>query len=338
MDTYQNEFRSYPDVGPAQLPTWCAFALGGIVTFLFVYIGIARPAAREMALMRRQLSTLEQSVWEVAGQKDIADETTSLLMALNEQKSHAVHAKEALAEMRELQQQLVVESDRVHNAMAAVSQLGALKDMLLANSDRADQAAEVLSVSEDLYHRLANAAETTAIARQTGSELLALREDLAGRSQEVEEARESLDQLIDMNRELNQNAGDANEAKEKASDLIALQDSIINQTGTLADAIETLELTNELGMRFHDAATSFESIRHWMVEIVAMEPILQQARQTIEPLIDFGNLRRMAPDQLRELARNFARGMDTQQIAIQPATEGNSSLSTAALDGSVTTE
>ena len=337
MDTYHNEFQSYPDVGPAQLPTWCAFALGGIVTFLFVYIGIARPAAREMSLMRRQLSTLEQSVWEVAGQKDIAGETTSLLVALNEQKVHAIQAKESLAEMRELQQQLVVESDRVHSAMAAVSQLGALKDMLLANSDRADQAAEVLSISEDIHHRLASAAETTAIARQTGEELLALREDLAGRSQEVEEAKQNLDQLIDINRELNEKAGEAEEAQEKANDLIALQDSIINRTGDLADAIETLELTNELGLRFNDAVASFENIRHWMVEVVAMEPIFQQARQTIEPLIDFGNLRRMSPDQLRELARTFTRNVDTS-VAIQPATEGSSSMSTAALDGSVTTE
>ena len=338
MDTYHNEFNSYPDVGPAQLPTWCAFALGGIVTFLFVYIGIARPAANEMSMMRRQLGTLEQSVWEVAGQKGTADEANDLLAALNEQREQAIAAKESLAEIRELNQQLLVEAERVHSAMAAVSQLGALKDMLLANSDRADQAAEVLSISEDLYHRLASAADTTEIARQTGTELLALREDLVDQSEEVVVAKQNLDELINMNQELNDKAGDAHKAKEKADELIALQDTIISNTGDLADAIETLELTNELDMQFHEAAISFDSIKHWMVEVVAMEPILKQARQTIEPLLDFGNLRHMGPDQLRELARTFTRNYaDSSQFVIKHAIEA-SSLSTAALDDSVTTE
>ena len=74
-----------------------------------------------------------------------------------------------------------------------------------------------------------------------------------------------------------------------------------------------------------------------MVEVVAMEPILQQARQTIEPLLDFGNLRHMGPDQLRDIAKAFTRSYDKSQFAIEAVTDANS-LSTAALDDSVTTE
>ena len=278
---------------PAGLPTWCAFALGGIITFLFVYIGIARPAAREMSLMRRQMSTLEQSVWEVAGQKETAASTNELLGLLNEQREQAIAAKQSLVEMRQLHAEIIAESQEIQNAMVAASQLGSLKDVLLANSERADKAAEVLSVSEDLYHRLATGADSTEKAVQASEDLFSLRSDLIDSGSEVAAAQDNLDELI------------------------ALKDSVVSQTGNLADAIETLELTTELGVRFHEAALSFDSIRHWMVEIVAMEPMLQRCRKTLEPLTELSSLNRMNPSQLREIARAMTSGYQAQ-VASKP--------------------
>lgn len=278
---------------PAGLPTWCAFALGGIITFLFVYIGIARPAAREMSLMRRQMSTLEQSVWEVAGQKETAASTNQLLGLLNEQRDQAIAAKRSLIEMRNLHSEIIAQSTEIQNAMAAASQLGSLKDVLLANSERADKAAEVLSVSEDLYHRLATGADSTDQAVQASEDLFALRTSLIDDGSEVAEAQDNLEELV------------------------ALKDTVVNQTGNLADAIETLELTTELGVRFHEAALSFNSIRHWMVEIVAMEPMLQRCRKTLEPLTELSSLDRMSPNRLREVARAMTSGAGTH-IATKP--------------------
>ncbi len=337
MDTYyeNNHADTYPEIGPARLPTWCAFALGGIVTFLFVYIGIARPAAREMSMMRRQMSTLEQSIWEIAGHKESVQETNSLLAILNEQRAQTMAAQESFVEIQQVHQQLLAEAERVHTAMIAVSELGSLKDMLLANSDRADQAAEVLSVSEDIYHRLANAASTTELALQVGGDLLTLRDDLIDRNGEMDSARTQLNQLLVIRQSLHQDGKQVDVAKEKVDQLIALKDSIVDNTGDLADAIETLELTTELGRRFHDAAVSFDNIRHWMVEVVAMEPLLERARGTIDPLLELGNLHRMEPAQLRELARSVTRQYEAH-IASKP--KAGSSIDTATLEGSIATE
>jgi len=280
----------------AGLPTWCAFALGGIITFLFVYIGIARPAAREMSLMRRQMSTLEQSVWEVAGQKKTAASTNDLLALMNSQREQAIAAKQSLVEIRQLHSDIIEQSQEIQNAMVAASQLGSLKDMLLANSERADKAAEVLSVSEDLYHRLATASDATDLAVKASEDLFALRTDLIDNGSEVEVAQDNLNELI------------------------ALKDTVVSETSNLADAIETLELTNELGVRFHEAALSFQNIRHWMVEVVAMEPMLQRCQKTLEPLTQLTSLDRMAPSQLREVARAMARGYKAQiaSVPIEP--------------------
>ncbi len=71
-----------------ELPSWCLFVLGGVFTLLIVYVGVARPAARDMALMKRQLSTLEQSIWEVAGKSDTAKDANQLLALLSRTEGH----------------------------------------------------------------------------------------------------------------------------------------------------------------------------------------------------------------------------------------------------------
>ncbi len=320
MDTYLDNIRSDAPLNAGQppLPTWCAFALGGIVTFLFVYVGIGRPAAHELAQLRRQMGTLEQSVWEVAGQEKAARSTNDLLSQLREQKAQAAAAREALAEIKQLHAQLLAESNRVEQAMVAVSQLGAIKDMLLSNADRADQAAAVLAVSEDLQHRLANAADSTELALEASHDLLDLQADLLAGSQQSATAHATLDQLIEIRARLDLESLEVAEAQDQVTELISLKDKVVSQTKDLKGAIETLELTNELGLRFHEAALSFEQIRHWMIEVTALEPMLQRAKATLDPLLEMGNLERLSPDALRSLARQLCQQGPTM-LARKPA-------------------
>ncbi len=307
MDTYLDNIRTDSPIGAGQppMPTWCAFALGGIVTFLLVYVGIGRPAAHELAQMRRQMGTLEQSVWEVAGQAKTTRSTNDLLSLLREQKAQAVAAREALGEIKQLHAQLLAESGRVEQAMVAVSQLGAIKDMLLSNADRADQAAAVLAVSEDLQHRLANAADSTELALLASRDLLDLQADLLAGTGQSATAHATLDQLINIRSRLDIESLEVAQAQDQVTELISLKDKVVSQTKDLKGAIETLELTNELGLRFHEAALSFEHIRHWMIEVAALEPMLQRAKATLDPLLEMGNLQRLSPEALRNVARQI---------------------------------
>ena len=329
LDNYIDDLRmdsaaAAPELDASSLPTWCAFALGGMVTFLFVYIGIARPAATEIALLRQQMSTLEQSVWEIAGHNNTAASTNKLLGLLNQQQQEAKRARAALEEMRELHSQVVQEAERAESAMVAVSQLASLKDMLLANSERATAASDVLSQAENLLYRLVNDRESTRSAADASGELLALRDDLLNRSGQVEDAKSKLEQLIEIRRKIDENGDGAKEAQLRVSELISLKDTIVARTGNLADAIETLELTTELGLRFREAAESFGEIRHWMVEVVAMEPMFQRARTALEPLIEMSSLRNLSPHQLRALARSVNQ-QHQAQLAQKPADlEGDS--------------
>ncbi len=300
-----------------ELPTWCAFALGGIVTFLFVYIGIARPAAREMSMMRRQMSMLEQSVWEVSGHEKDARGAATLLDELSKQRESLDNAKRSLEEIRQLNVQIAAEAQRVQSAMVAVSQLASLKDMLLANADRVDRAAEVLSVSEDIYHRLATNVSTVELAEEATYGLLAIQTNLLNNASTVARAESVADRMFDISDILEEGSAELDLAEDRVTELVTLKDAVVSRTGDLADAIETLELTADMQRRFHEAALSFDEIRHWLVEVVATEPLLQRTRQSIEPLLEMTNLRHLAPQQLRQLA-SLVSQQNQAKLALKP--------------------
>ncbi|MCA9264829.1 MAG: hypothetical protein KDA60_13310 [Planctomycetales bacterium] len=350
------------------LPGWLSFAAGGILTFVFVFMGVARPAGQELAKMRRRLSTLEQSVWEVAGQKDTARASNELLALLVEQKQHTKEASEAMLAIQQLHQQFVnqtadmqqqfasqtaemqqqlaaqstdmqqhvdlmrqqvaVQSERLYAQLSAQSQqlqeamdfaaqLIALKDVLANNRERVTEASDVLADSEEVLETLASSVETSFEAKRAGDQLLSLEESLLQRRGETEIARENLDQLFDLRDSLGADEANVQVAQGRVEDLVGLKNSIISKTDDLAEAIETLELTTDLTQQYHEAALAFENIRQWMVEIVAMEPMLARARRSLEPLTELGNLRRLDRDQIKAVAQNLSQTWRTQ-VANKP--------------------
>ena len=297
------------------LPNWCSFILGGALTFLFVYLGVARPAAHEISMMRRQIGTLEQSVWEVAGHKGTAKETTQLLALLNTQRQYIADAKASMREIQDLHRELAAEAEQTKLAVATLREMVAVNDSLVANSARAYEAASVLAVSEDVQNRLASSADITNSAQRTSQQLLAMGHQLQSSQDDVQQAQDTLSQLLDMQHNLGAEYVDVSLAQDRMDDLLSLKNTIINQTTNLADAIETLELTSDLAFQFREAASSFEQIRHWMIEVVSTGPMLDRAKRTLEPLAEITSLHRLNPHQLRLVARNLTQGL---QLASKP--------------------
>jgi len=268
--------------------------------------------------MRRQLKTLEQSVWEVAGHRNSAGEANQLLSLLARQRTYAADAEASLRQIQQLHRQLIAEADKARVAVATVEQLVEIKNSALAGSEQTQAAADALQSAEDLHQRLADSMDTVTDARRASEQLLAIESDLSGSATKVEQAQETVSELLQLSKDLDGRSDNVATARTHVRDLLALKDSIISQTTNLADAIETLELTSDLSSQFHDSAASFERIRHWMVEIMTMEPLLQRAQQTLQPLTELGNLRRLSPEQLRSIARVVS-GEHRTQVARTPS-------------------
>lgn len=317
MDAYYDESNLDFSEVPRSLPSWSAFVLGGIVSFLLVYIGVARPLAGELGSLRHQVSTLEQSIWEVAGKQGSAHEATNLLATLARQQTTLAAARQSMTELHQLQRQLLAESRQTQEAMTAIAELAALKDTLLANSERTEAAVDVMATSELICQRLASAADSTYEALEAGNNLLALREELVERASDVTTANTALDALVDIRDTLDREQPSFEIANQRVADLLNLKDAVVSQTDDLADAIANLEITAELNAQFHQALSAFDQIKHWMIEVVASEPLLERARFALEPITDLGNLRRMQPEQLREIAKSVSKQYQAR-VAAKP--------------------
>ncbi len=287
------------------LSSWFVFAAGGIATLLLVYVGVARPAAQELSLLRQQIQALEKGVAAVAGQRGSVDETNHLLGLLSQQQTYAVSARKALADLRELNSTLLDEASRVKEAMAAVDQLASIKDLVLKNSKSTDKASDALSATEALQNRLAKSATTNELAMKASLDLLAIRNEVLRDSSQNSVAQSALQDLLQIRSTLNDDGSNLELAQDRLTDLIALKDSVLTRSNNLRDSIETLEVTEQIGERFRQATSSFKDMHAWLIEVVAMEPTFAKARLILEPMSEMVDLKRMDPKQLRDFARAF---------------------------------
>ena len=234
------------------------------------------------------------------------------------------NARDCLNGLRELQQRLIHESRETQHAISAVAELAALKDTLLANATRAAEAADVLATSEMIYDRLSAAADSSQTALEVGNNLLMLGEELLIRGHDVEAANVTLRSLVEMRESLQREDATLQVARSRVADLLNLKDAIVNQTDDLADAIATLEATTDLKSQFEEANRAFQQIRLWMLEVVATEPLLQQARFALEPLTDLVNLRRLQPEDLREMARHVSQQFQARLARVPESASADS--------------
>ena len=310
----QNHMNDHRDLMPnfpssqglgLELPAWFSFALGGLATLVMIYVVVARPAAQEMARMRQEIRSLEQSISAIAAQKDTVAETNSILALLTEQAQHHLAARDSLNQIQQLHQRLRAESHQLQPAQSTLTGLLSLKDDLIHAADETGEAADAMVDIESLQTRLVETAEMSSEARRASDELLALEQDLICRGYDIDLAREALDDLTMFRELLVENADEVETAYQQVENLVALKDTVLSQTGDLADAIETLELTSDIYDQFQAAANSFRHVRTWLVEVVMLEPMLQRAMQSLQPLTELGNLRRLSGDQLRAVARSI---------------------------------
>ncbi|MEX2558586.1 MAG: hypothetical protein WD403_01670 [Pirellulales bacterium] len=284
---------------PARIPPWAIFAAGFIGGIIVVYWGITRPLSNDLARLDRQVAGLARGISQLAGQTGQAAKSTELLAVLARQGQEAEAACEALARIQALQKQLLAEQPAMSEALG-----------------------QLVTEWSLLADRMIGAAGQTEEARRAGDELLALQEDILCGSDApgLQKASEALDELLTMRGRLQDEASDVDSASTRLDGLLSLKDQVIGQTGDLAEAIESLETSADVQRQFVAASQSFDQMRRWMAEIVLLEPTFQRLIDSLKPLGELANLRRLSPAELRHAARAIAdqRAMRTAQPPAPP--------------------
>jgi hypothetical protein len=132
---------------------------------------------------------------------------------------------------------------------------------------------------------------------------------------------------------LNRETTDVEVSHQALDELVQLKNDVIATSNDTPKAIEALEQTVDLHAQFVEASRSFEQIRRWMSEVILMEPTIQRAVRTLEPITQLGTLRRMTHREI-EYAAHMVRSLreqtsnstsdvenDLPEMASKPSTE-----------------
>ncbi|MEX2121718.1 MAG: hypothetical protein WD847_19190 [Pirellulales bacterium] len=277
--------------------------------------------AASEALARIQ-ALQDQLVGEQPVMADALDQLDEIQCRITRQYNGILAARETIDSMIHLSQHAQAQASDVQDARQSLESLVELKDRALSQSGQLEAAGEVVAEWSLLAERLAARAGQTEEARRASDDLLALEEGILCGSDvpSRQKASEALDELVTMRSRLQDQSSDVGSAQARLDGLLSLKDQVIGQTGDLVEAIEALETSADVQRQFVAASQSFDAMRRWMAEIVLLEPTFQRLIDSLKPLGELANLRRLSPAELRHAARAIAdqRAMRTAQPTVPP--------------------
>ena len=227
-----------------------------------------------------------------------------------------------------LQQDLLVQANGLENAENALHHLSSFRVRMIRAVDQLVDAEPIVEEVATLHRQMCDLAVSTEEASAVADDVRYLNDSLAAEGASVGRAEVVLNDLIRMRTRIDSEATDVARthqrldrlvdlkdavlaepgtelAQEKLDELVALKDTVLANASTTPEAIEAIEQTIDLNEQFQTAARSFKHIRRWMTEVVMMEPTIQRAMRTLEPITELGSLRRMSRDELKQVARTL---------------------------------
>ncbi len=319
---------------------WGLMLIGVAISFLVLDIMLRRPLLRELAMVKRDLASMQKGLHELVGAKDVAWESSNLLSALNVQKRQMESARSALNDLRDFRQSVELEAQKSSDAVATLERIGALQreasvslkrvndlhKQVAESSQKAEVAAvevqklgdlrtKVLENSAGVEDAQRRAAELIALkdsvvktgdvasSQAAADKLLALRDSLRPADDSIEESQSHASKLLSLRDELASSAEDTQVARRNWDSVRKLESEMKAAGGDIAAAIETLELLTDLGQELRDQTQSLGNLRTSLVEIAMMETTIGRAMRVLEPLAQLKNLTRLSDTEIRAAAR-----------------------------------
>ena len=133
---------------------WNMFLFAVAVAMIAVNWGFLRPASRQLQQMRTHISALENSVAQLTQQHGAARQAASLLDLLAEQGRRSQQAGASLAQIRQLNEQLVAETSRLREASSVIDRLSSLRQQVSRQSLLIDETRAALRETVQLQQQL----------------------------------------------------------------------------------------------------------------------------------------------------------------------------------------
>lgn len=278
----------------------------------------------------------EKLTAQAAAVEDALGRSLALQQQVAAHGNQAISAGEAMERIDRVNNELIEQGNRAVEAKRALDSLAAVRasaaalqedacDIDLALQDMANLHARVISQHEaaaGIEHALSEFARLAWLASDVVPGVESARESLVSLTELKSLALAQADAFASLKERLLNEAPDTADANLRLDSLVSLQNRLVAETGDLAAAVETLELSTDLRRQLERVMQSFDRLRHWMAEVVLMEPALTRTIQTLQPLMEMGNLRHLSSDELRRAARHVVeQRLDRVAGATAPASE-----------------
>lgn len=277
--------------------------------------------SQEAAQGLAEIEDLHQKLIAASTQIDRADRVIQRMTTLQEKVSRHSRLLDdtvaAIEKSNAVQQDLIDSAAASTEAELALSRLSTLRMRLLRSIGYLEEAEPILTEVNRLHQSLLDTESLNQEASDVAEDLISLNKTLVNEGEQVLEAEFALNELIDLRTQLDAQSIDIDKSQDTLQGLVDVKDDVLAQTADIADAIETLERTADLTDQYQEATESFAAMQRWLTDVILMEPTLRRAMNTLEPISELGNLRRISQDELRQAAQ-VVRDMRRTGIASKP--------------------
>lgn len=256
-------------------------------------------ALEEMRQLHRQIVTEAD---QLSSAREALENFVDLRTQVARQSSLIESTSRALSSAEALRNQIVESSNDTHEAKLAVERVDAIRDGLIDSIESLDDAKPILDRVEALQDRLASSAQQTSKARAVSEELLKMEEELLNRGSYTESAQLALGDLIDLRDQVEAQAATVEKADATLDQMVTLHSNVAAQADVVATAIETLELSSDVQVEMRRAGDTMHGVKRMLTEMVMMQPALKQAMDSLQPLAELSDLRRLDVKELRKVA------------------------------------
>lgn len=259
--------------------------------------------SEQLAAATAALNSLGDLRTRVARQSTLIESTERALGSIellhtqvNDAATETEAAKLALEKVNVLRDGLIEGINQLNDAEPITSRVEELHMQLTSTGDQLDALFE-------LKNKIEAQASTLERADTTLDKMATLQEGVLDQSETVTTAIETLELVKN---KIEAQASTLEQADTTLDKMVTLQEGVLNQSETVAAAIETLELATDVELEMQRAGDTFRGMRHMLTEMVMMKPALMQAMDSLQPLAELSNLRRLGVDELRRVASVIA--------------------------------
>lgn len=224
----------------------------------------------------------------------------------------------AIDQSKRIQDEVATLAIGASEAEVAIHRIDSLRNNMAEGAKRLDEVNPVLTQIDSLNAKLTSMAPDLRQADAIADDMVDLNCRLSAEGSTIASAASTLSDLIEMKHSIVAESNDLHKSQVAVQELIELKDDVLAEAENIPAAIESLEQTIDLHDQFARATQSFEQIRRWMGDVILLEPTIQRAMNTLEPLADLGSLRRMTREELKQAA-DFVRQVRSEQATEMPA-------------------